>query len=189
MLGLIGAGLGLASDLISGNSARKRRNRLIRNMPKYKIAKEAEENVSIAKARAFGRDRAVQNAEENISKDSATAVSEAKNISSNTSDLLSTISAINANSGNARRQLAQDASTIQQQNVGALMAANQGMIDERDKEFMQNKQAKWDAKMRALEAQRASQQNLFGNLFNAGVSVFNANPGLGSNLFGSKSGS
>src|SRR5688500_9880894 len=113
-------------------------SRAIKNMPKYKINEEAFENQSIARSQAFGRNRAIQMQEENIDQSAADAASQARDVTSSTSSLLSTIAAINANKTAGQRGLAQDEAAAQQQNVGQLYQANQAMIDEKDKAWNQN---------------------------------------------------
>ena len=145
-------------------------------MPKYKIQEEAFQNQSMARSRAFGRDRSIQMQEENIEQEAANAAGEAKDITGSTSSLLSTIAAINANKGEQLRGLAQDESQVQAANMNQLYAANENMIDEQDKAFNQNEMAPWDAKLRGLQQKKQNRANLtntiVGSVIGAAGSIF-----------------
>lgn len=162
--------VGGLGSLFGGRSARKKREKLIKKMPKYQIADEAYQNQAVARSRAFGRDRSIQGQEAQVQQDAANAASKATQVSSSTSDILGTISAIQANTNSARRGLASDEAAIQQQNVGNLMMANSQMIDEKDKQFRQNQYAPWAAKMGLKTEQAQNNQNIFSTLFGAGLS-------------------
>lgn len=157
-------------------------------MPKYKIADEAFQTQNIAKSRAFGRDRAVQTAQEDLDVQAATSAQEARDVSDSTTSLLSTIAAISANQTQAKRGLAQQEAEIQRANVGDLYQANQAMIDEKDKAFYQNEYAPWETKLRSLQERKAGRQQLWssvaGGLMTAAGS-FLGGPG-GASLFGEK---
>ena len=136
-------------------SLNKKIENQIAKMPKYKLAREATETQNLARSRAFGRDRAVQMAEENIEAGGAQDVARAQDISDSTSGLLSTISSINANTAGAKRDLSGMESDIQRRNVGDLYDANEAMINEKDKQFYQNEQAPWEAKLRGMQEKKA----------------------------------
>lgn len=127
-------------------------------MPKYKIADEAFQTQNIAKSRAFGRDRAVQTAQEDLDVQAATSAQEARDVSDSTTSLLSTIAAISANQTQAKRGLAQQEAEIQRANVGDLYQANQAMIDEKDKMWRQNVYAPWELRLNELAAKRRRRQ-------------------------------
>lgn len=149
--------------------------RQIKKMPKYEINKEAFENQAIAKTRAYGRSAAVQAQEDNIEQGAANAAYDASNVANDTSSLLSTIAAINANKNNSLRGLAADEAMIQQQNTGELYAANDAIIDEKDKAWNQNVMAPWAAKLQDLQRRKANRtgfwNNLAGGLIGAVASV------------------
>lgn len=157
----------------------KKINKQIAKMPKYEVQEEAFQNQALARARAFGRDRSVQMQEENIEQEAAGAIGEAKDVTSSTSGLLSTIAAINANQTNALRGLAQDEAQIQAGNVSQLYDVNQQMIDEQDKAFYQNKQAPWDARLRALQQKKQNRANLTNTIVGSVI-------GAAGSLFGGK---
>lgn len=145
-------------------SLNKKIRRQIGKMPKYKIADEAFQTQNIAKSRAFGRDRSVQMAQEDLETQAATSAQEARDVSDSTTSLLSTIAAISANQTGARRGLAQQEAEIQRANVGDLYQANQSMIDEKDKEFYQNEHAPWEAKLRNLQERKANRNQMWGSV-------------------------
>lgn len=170
-------------------SMNKKITKLLKEMPKYQIQDEAFENQNIARAQAYGRSSAVQMQEQNIEKGAAEAAASAKDVTSSTSGLLSTIAAINANQNNAMRGLAQDESAIQAQNTQQLQAANNAMIDEKDKAWRQNVYAPYDAKLRDLQRKKANRDRILadvGNGFMGALQSFVG--GKGSSGSGSASG-
>jgi hypothetical protein len=172
---LIVGGAIMAAGAIGGAASRSSKNkkiaRAIKNAPKYQVTEEAKDNLAMAKSRAYGRDRAVAMTQENVDRDSAAASVEAAEASGSTNDILAAISSINANRTTAKRDLAIAESEIQRQNMAALYAANMSMIDEKDKEFMQNKVAPWDANLRHLQAKKEEANSAWGSVFNIGSSI------------------
>jgi hypothetical protein len=178
-------------------SLKKKIQRQIKKMPKYQINEEAFQNQGLARSQAFGRNRALQMQEGNIEQDAANAGNEARNVSGNTTSLLSTIAAINANKNTNLRGLAQDEAAVQQQNVGQLYNANQAMIDEKDKAWNQNVYAPWAAQLQYLKEKKANRDakwgSIAGGLLTAGASVLGgpiggalvgkATSGLGQNTY------
>jgi len=136
-------------------SLNKKIRRQIANMPKYQIQDEAFENQALARVGAFGRDRDMQMASEEIDQSAADAASDAMDVTSSTTDLLGTIAAIQANTTGAQRGLAQNEATLRSQRRAELFAANDAMIDEKDKAWYQNVYAPWDAKLRNLQTRKA----------------------------------
>lgn len=160
----------------------KKIKRQIAKIPKYKINQEAFDTQNLAKSRAFGRDRAIQTAQEDLEAQGAEDIGAAIDSTDSTSGLLATISAINANNTAGKRALAQDEAVIQRENVGDLYAANEAMINEKDKEFYQNKVAPWDAKLSALNAKKAGRQQLLSSAVGgllSGAGSFFAGGGFG----------
>lgn len=141
-------------------SLNKKINRQIAKMPKYKINQEAFDTQNIARSRAFGRDRNIQMAEQDLESQAANDAALAMDATDSTSALLSTIASINANVGAGKRGLAQDEARIQSNNVNDLYSANQMLIDEKDKEWRQNKFAPWEAKLGALKDKKARRSAL-----------------------------
>jgi hypothetical protein len=143
-----------------GRKLNKKIDKQIANMPKYKINQEVFDTQSLARSRAFGRDRAIQTAQEDLEQGAADASAEARDVTNSTSGLLSTIASINANTTAGRRGLAQDEATIQRENVGDLYAANTMVGEEKDKAWNQNVFAPWEAKLGALKQKQANRNQL-----------------------------
>jgi hypothetical protein len=146
-------GLGTAVSLVSEISKDKNNKALkreIRRAPKYKIQDEALENQAIARTQAYGRDRSIMAQQENIEQEAANTAGQAKNISASTSDLLSTIAAINANKNTTLRGLAQDEASLQSSKMQDLYGMNNAMIDEKDKAWNYNINMPYQMKIAAL---------------------------------------
>lgn len=127
---------------ILGNVREKKATKALKkelaNAPKYKINKEAFENKAIAQAEAFGRDRSIQMQQENLAQEAADATTAAKDVTSSSSALLSTIAQINANKNQALRGLSQDEAQLQNQKKRQLYDINNQLIDEQDKAWNYN---------------------------------------------------
>jgi len=146
-------GLGTAVSLIAEISKSKNNKKLeeaIANAPKYNIQDEAYQNQDLARGQAFGRNRAIQTQQENISQEAGNANATARDVSSSTSDLLSTIAAINANKNTNLRGLSQDEASMRQQNMQTLYGVNNQMIDEKDKAWNYNTNMPYQMKIAAL---------------------------------------
>jgi hypothetical protein len=133
-------------------------------MPKYKIQQEAKDTQNLARSRAFGRDRGIQMAEEQMESQAARDAATAQDISDSTSGLLSTIASINANTVSGKTNLGMAEADIQRQNVGDLYAANEGMINEKDKAWYQNVYAPWEAKLRNLQERKARKDQFWSSM-------------------------
>lgn len=138
------------AGIIGGGRNNRKLRRLLKKAPKYKISEEAYQNQNIARSAAYGRNRAIQSQQTQNQQDTATAVSSVKDVTSNTSDLLSTIAAIKANSEASNRALAQDEATMQQSNIQQLIGVNNQMIDEKDKKWNYNENMPYQMKVAAL---------------------------------------
>jgi hypothetical protein len=145
---------------IDEDKAKKSLNRTLENAPKYKITDEAFENQAIAKSAAYGRDRAIQQQQENISQEATNDAFEAKNITSSTSALLSTIAQINANKNQNLRGLGQTEAAMQRENRGALMGANNAMIDEKDKAWNYNENMPFQMRVAMYRDKQKSAQEM-----------------------------
>jgi hypothetical protein len=143
---------------------KKQINKQLTTMPKYAVQPEAYENVALATAKAFGRPQEIQIAEENLNQGEADALGQAKDYSSSTSALLSTLAAIEGNKQTAVRNLAQDESAIRRQNTQDLYGAKTALAEEKDKAWYQNIYAPWEAKLRALKEQKANRNALWSNI-------------------------
>lgn len=152
-------------------SLNKKMNRLLNKRPVYTINEEAAQNQNLARSAAFGRDRSIQMQEEQLEQSAANAVSEAKDVTSSTSGLLSTIAAIQAGQDVARRDLATTESAIKRDNLGTLMNANQAMIDEKDKAFDFNVNQPYQNKIQALRDRKKARSELAGSIIGGITSI------------------
>lgn len=128
---------GVAGGIVA-NKARKNLNKTLANAPKYNIHAEAKQNQALAKANAFGRDRSIQMAQEDVAQSANNAATQAKDVTNSTSSLLSTISQIQAQKNASMRSLAQDDAQMRQEKMLNLQNANNAMIDEKDKAWNYN---------------------------------------------------
>lgn len=151
---------GLIYGVASSESAKAKQRKAISNAPKYSINDEAYQNQNLARSNAFGRNRAVQMQQQNISQQASNDEAQARDFSSSTSDLLSTVSAINANKNTNLRGLAQDEAMIQNQNLNTLYNVNNQMIDEKDKAWNYNHNMPYQSKIAMLRDQIQSGQQL-----------------------------
>jgi hypothetical protein len=126
------------SGSIGKRKAKKALKRELANAPKYKIADEAFQNQALAKGQAFGRDRAIQQGQEDISQSAVNASAQARDITSSTSALLNTISQIEAGKQANLRGLAGEDAYGRQQKLMNLQNVNNQVIDEKDKAFDYN---------------------------------------------------
>lgn len=167
-------------------SLNRKIDRQVRKMPKYKIQQEAFDTQNIARSRAFGRDRSIQAAQEDVESDTAAALGEAKDITTSSSALLAALGDIYSGGIQQKRQLASDEAGIQRQNVGDLYQANQMMIDEKDKAWYHNKFAPWEAKLTALQQKKANRTALWSSIIPAAASVINSGAQVVGGLMGGK---
>lgn len=141
---------------------KKQIDELIKNRPEYEIQDEAYENQALAKNQAFGRDRGIMQAEENIQTQSADAVGQAQQVSNSSNALLDTISGITGNANNSLRSLGVDEARIQSQRMGDVYGTNNAMIDEQDKAWNFNVNEPYQNQIQELRNRRkARQENLF----------------------------
>jgi len=146
-------------------------DKLIANAPKYKIQDEAFQNQAMARSQAFGRDRSIQAQEAQLDQDASNAVGQAKDVTSSTSGLLSTIAALQANKDNAGRGLAQDEAAIQNQKMQQLQNVNQQMIDEKDKEWNYNVNEPYQNKVQSLRDRKKARGELVGSIIGGITSI------------------
>lgn len=126
----------------------------------YQIQDEVYDNQALAKARAFGRDRTVQMAEENVDQDVASGISQAKNISGNTGAVLDTLRAIATGGIDTKRNLAMEEVSTRDQRMGELYDANQQLAEEKDKQWNFNVNEPYQNKIQALRQKRRFRQEL-----------------------------
>lgn len=149
--------------LLSGKKPKtlnKQMSDLVKNRPQYQINNEAFENQAIAKNQAFGRNRAIQQGEEDVDQSAANSVSQAKTVSNSTAGLLDTIATINSNATQSKRDLAGQESQIKQQNVGQLIDTNQQMIDEKDKAWNFNINEPYQNQIQSIRDKKRFRQEL-----------------------------
>lgn len=143
-------------------SLNKKIKKLIQNRPQYQIQDEAFENQALAKNQAFGRDRGIQQAEQNILTNQADAVGQAQQVSSSGNAILDTIAGITGNANNSLRSLGVDEANIQSGRMRDLYGANNAMIDEQDKAWNFNVNEPYQNQLQALrDRKKARQENLF----------------------------
>jgi hypothetical protein len=155
-IGLIAAGLGA----IGGRKNKKELEKTLKNAPKYEMQEEAAQNQAIARSEAYGRDAAIQTAESKLEQDASNAVAQAKDVTSSTSGLLSTIAAIQANQTTARQGLAQDEAMLRNQKIQTLMGVNNAMIDEKDKAWNYNVNMPYQMKVASLRDRKKANDEL-----------------------------
>jgi hypothetical protein len=137
---------------------KKQMNDLIANRPQYQINPEAYDNKAIATARAFGKDRGIAMAEENVDRDMAANVGQVKNITGNTNAILDTLRSLNESGTAAKRGLAQDEARMQGQRVNELYNVNEAMVDEKDKAWNFNVNEPYQNKIQALRDKKKFRQ-------------------------------
>jgi len=150
---VVGLGTDITKNLIADDRVKKeerKMKKLLANAPKYNIAPEAFETQALARSSAFGQDRAIQTEKENLAQQSANAAGQARDVSNNTSDLLSAISAINRNQSEQSRALTQDQSAMGNLKMQQLFGVNSQMIDEKDKQWNYNENMPFQMKVAAI---------------------------------------
>jgi len=143
-------------------SLNKKINELIENRPEYQIQDEAYENQALAKNQAFGRDRGIQQAEQNIMTQGADAMGAAQQVSGSTNALLDTLASVNSNQSSSMRDLGVEEANIQSQRMGDLYGTNTAMIDEQDKAWNYNVNDPYQNQMQALRDKKKFRQELLG---------------------------
>jgi len=141
---------------------KKQIDTLIANRPEYQIQDEAYQNQALAQNQAFGRDRGIMQAEQNIQTQAADAVGQAQQVSGSSNAILDTISGITGNTNNSLRSLGVDEANIQSGRMRDLYGANNAMIDEQDKAWNFNVNEPYQNQIQELRDRRkAKQENLF----------------------------
>jgi len=133
---------------------------LIANRPQYVINDEYYDNSALAKARAFGRDRTIQMAEENVDKDVASATGQAKNISGSTGAVLDTLRAVASGGMDTKRNLATQEVGLRDQRMNDLYNTNTQLAEEKDKAWNFNVNEPYQNKIMALRQKRRFRQEL-----------------------------
>lgn len=152
-------------------SLNKKLKKLTANAPKYKIQDEAHQNQAVARGAAYGRNAGIQAQEQQMEQDASNSISAAKDVTSSTSGLLSTLAAIQANQDQTRRELAQQEAQIQQQNQSQLLDVNNQMIDEKDKEWNYNVNMPYQTQVANLRDRKKARAELAGSIIGGLTSV------------------
>jgi hypothetical protein len=152
-------------------SLTKKMDRLLKQRPTYTINEEAFENQALAKSAAFGRDRSVQMQEQQLEQDASNAVSQAKDVTSSTSGLLSTIASIQSNMSTAGRDLATTEAQIKREKMQDLYGANEAMINEKDKAFDFNVNQPYQNKIQSLRDRKKARSELAGSIIGGLTSI------------------
>ena len=143
-------------------SLKKQIDDLIKNRPKYTIQDEAYENQALAKNMAFGRDRGVMAAENNIETQAADAIGQAQQVSNSSNAILDTIAGVTGNANQNLRDLGVDEANIQASRMRDLYGANSAMIDEQDKAWNFNVNEPYQNQIQELRNRRkARQENIW----------------------------
>ena len=187
-MALIGTVTGIAG-LIGQRKARKDMNKLLKNAPKYKINDEVFENQAISKAEAYGKDRDIEMAQENIDADVASATGEVKDITTSTSALLNALTEIQNAAFDSKRGLSEyEAGTLRRQKIGALKDANQAVVDEKDKAWNYNENMPYQMRVAAARDKRKFNEELMMKGVDSATSEMNAVHGALGQMFGSMGG-
>lgn len=160
---VVGVGYSIYSSVHQSNLAKKAQKAqtdAINNAPKYQVQDEVYQNKNLAEGQAFGQNRALQMQQQNVSQEASNAGAQARDVSSSTSDLLSTVAAINANKNTTLRGLGQDQAAVQQQNMQTLYGVNNQVIDEQDKAWNYNQNMPYQMKIAALRDQIQTSREL-----------------------------
>lgn len=144
---------GAAATIVGTVQRRKAKKALqkeLANAPKYKISDEAFENQALARSNLYGRDRAIQMGQQDISQSAADAADQARNISNSTSSLMSTVAQIGAAKNQQLRGLTGEEAAMRQQKLAGLQSVNQQLIDEKDKAWNYNFNMPFQMRVAAL---------------------------------------
>jgi len=166
-------------------SLNKKIKNLIENRPKYQIQDEAFETQALAKNQAFGRDRGIQQAEQNIMTSGADAMGAAQQVSGSTNALLDTLASVSGNQNQQLRDLGVDEANVQSSRMKDLYGANSAMIDEQDKAWNFNVNEPYQNQVQALRDRKKFRQELLGKALDTvgGIAGAGAMSGGVGNLF------
>jgi hypothetical protein len=158
---------------------------LLENRPKYKIQDEAFETQALAKNQAFGRDRGIQQAEQNIMTQGADAMGQAQQVSGSTNALLDTLANVTNSQNQNLRELGVNEAQIQSDRMKDLYGANNAMIDEQDKAWNFNVNEPYQNQIQALRDRKKFRQELLGKALDTvgGIAGAGAMAGGIGNLF------
>lgn len=174
MLGLIGAGLGVASSIASAIGASKDNKEAKKIKPEYKpyeVSPYAKQGLGLAKARLGSKSAAVQQAQADIQNNQAQAAYGMEKAASDGSQLLSGLAGVQAQADESAAGLAGMQEQFNQQNLANLNQANAAMTNELDKVYQDNMQ-KYMTDLNLKMAYRNSARQGWGNAIGGMMSVF-----------------
>lgn len=183
-----GPGLIIGNQVRKGRKLKKELDTAIKNRPKYQVAEGYYDNQALAKARAFGKDRGVQMAEEKLDTGASQAIGEAKNITGSTSSLLETLRSITDSTQSQKQNLAIQESQMRDQRLGDLYGANIALGEEQDKAWNYNVNEPYQLKIQELRERRKARQEAMMKLLDVTGTIAGAAVGgpmgasVGSNL-------
>lgn len=155
------------------------------NRPKYTMSGQYLDNQAMAKAAAFGRDRAITQQEDNLEQQSSDAIGVAEQYSNSASGILATLSSITDSKNSALRNLAVDEAAINRGKMQDLYGANTAVAEEQDKEFEYNVNMPYQKKLEYLQNKKKRREQLtdqiIGSVVGLGATVLSggANKAVG----------
>lgn len=165
-------------------SLRKKIDRHIANRPKYEISEQYTDNQGLARAAAFGPDRSIMEAGENLEQEAADAIGTAGQYSNSASAILATLSSITDSKNSALRNLAVDESTIQRGKMQDLYGANIALAEEQDKAFEYNVNMPYQKKLEILQNRKKRREQLLDQSIGAALTLGGAFATGGASLLG-----
>lgn len=148
----------------SGRKADKKVQDLINNRPQYTVNPAYNENQAIAANLAYGRNRAVTNAEANIDQSTASAIEAARNASGTSGSLMQAIVTAGLNKNAALTDLAGQEAQLQQQGLVNLQNANTALAEENDKAWNYNVNEPYQDKLARLALKKQQRQQTLQNV-------------------------
>lgn len=166
-------------------SLNRRINDLIENSPQYQIQDEAYENQALAKNMAFGEDRGLMQAEENIRTQSANAIGNVQQVSNSTQAIIDAMANITGQENQSLADVGVQKANVQSDRMRDLYGANNAMIDEQDKAWNFNVNEPYQNQVQALRDRKKFRQELLGKAIDTvgGIAGAGAQAGGIGNLF------
>lgn len=142
------------------NKTNKNLKKEINNRPEYQVADEYAENQTLAKNQAYGRDRAVQSAEQGIDQSAANAFENARQTSNSQPALLAALTGINANTSAAKNDLVDQEQQQRARGMGMMMQTNAQMAEEKDKAWNHNVNEPYQNRVQRLREKQKFNRDL-----------------------------
>lgn len=155
-------------------SLKKKIERQLANRPKYEMSDQYLDNQALARSAAFGRDRSIQQQEDNIEQQSADAIGMAGQVSNSASGILATLSSITDSKNSALRNLAVDEASIQRGKLQDLYGANTAIAEEQDKEFEYNVNMPYQKKLEYLQNRKKRREQMTDQIIGSVVGLGSA---------------